>query len=311
MTPTYSLAFSSPPSLWALYSRILLARKPAHVPEGRAVPRIEARLSRVQVDTAHLQRYRDICGDAGSGVLPLAYPHVLASALHLAMLSSERFPVALLGLVHVANRIEVHGALDPAAGGEIACWLEGHEDTPRGQQFALNTEWITAAGTLWREQCTFLARAKRPVSDGGRRGRDSTVAAVTASGPAAAHASADTSAEPVSTTSFRAPVGLGRRYGQVSGDVNPIHLADVTAKAFGFRAAIAHGMWSLARCAAELDDAQPAEAPRVLDVQFRLPVFLPSWLSLQHGRQGDAVRFALLDSQGEKTHLTGSLRRLA
>jgi hypothetical protein len=70
-------------------------------------------------------------------------------------------------------------------------------------------------------------------------------------------------------------------------------------------------MWSLARCAAELDASLPAEAPRVLDVQFLRPVFLPSWLLFRQGRSGDAVRFALLDSQGEKTHLTGSLRAAA
>jgi acyl dehydratase len=97
----------------------------------------------------------------------------------------------------------------------------------------------------------------------------------------------------------------------VSGDVNPIHLSDVTARAFGFRAAIAHGMWSLARCAAELGTPLPADAPRVLEVQFRLPVFLPGWLSLRQGVVGRQVRFALLDSQGEKTHLAGSLSPLA
>ena len=161
MTSTYFLQFSSPPSLWGLYPRILAARKPAHVPEGRVVPRIEARLTRVRIDPAHLRRYREVCGCSEGSQLPLAYPHVLASAVHLAMLASERFPVALMGLVHVANRIEQFQPLDPAAGGELACWLEGHEETPRGQVFALHTEWVGAAGPLWRESSTFLARAPR------------------------------------------------------------------------------------------------------------------------------------------------------
>jgi len=302
MTSTYFLQFPSPPSLWGLYPRILAARKPGLVPEGRVVPRIEARLTRVRIDPSHLRRYREVCGCGGSAELPLAYPHVLASALHLAMLASEGFPVALMGLVHVANRIEQFRPLDPGAGGEIASWLEGHEETPRGQLFALHTEWANAAGPLWRESSTFLARTPRPPKVAGNAAR----------GPATSFQGADGDAEgPLSTTSFRAPAGLGRRYGQVSGDVNPIHLSDVTARAFGFRAAIAHGMWSLARCVAELDAPLPAEAPRVLDVQFRLPVFLPAWLSLRQGRAGQATRFALLDSQGDKTHLTGSLTPVA
>jgi acyl dehydratase len=323
MTSTYFLQFPSPPSLWGLYPRILAARKPAQVPAGRVVPRIEARLTRVRVDPARLRRYREVCGCSDGVQLPLAYPHVLASAVHLAMLASERFPVALMGLVHVANRIEQFLPLDPAAGGEIACWLEGHEETPRGQLFVLHTEWVGAAGPLWRERSTFLARAPRapraaangatsPDAVGEPRQRRAGAADARRADPAMGDATAPQAAAgeaegPVSTTSFRAPAGLGRRYGQVSGDVNPIHLADVTARAFGFRAAIAHGMWSLARCAAEVDSPLPADAPRVLDVQFRLPVFLPCWLSLRQGRAGPATRFALLDSQGDKTHLTGSL----
>jgi hypothetical protein len=70
-------------------------------------------------------------------------------------------------------------------------------------------------------------------------------------------------------------------------------------------------MWSLARCASELETASSAEAPRVLEVEFRQPVFLPAWLALRQRRYRDGLRFSLLDSQGEKTHLTGSLHPAA
>ena len=46
---------------------------------------------------------------------------------------------------------------------------------------------------------------------------------------------------------------LGRRYAAISGDYNPIHLGALSAKLFGFKQAIAHGMWSKARCLAALD----------------------------------------------------------
>ncbi len=47
---------------------------------------------------------------------------------------------------------------------------------------------------------------------------------------------------------------LGRRYGAVSGDRNPIHLYPLTAKAFGFPTNIAHGMWTLARSLSALQN---------------------------------------------------------
>jgi acyl dehydratase len=170
----------------------------------------------------------------------------------------------------------------------------------------MHTEWHIAGEVVWRERCEFLARAGRAAPAG-----DARRAALTASDVGANAAESALEEGPVISTSFRAEAGLGRRYGQVSGDLNPIHVADLTARLFGFRAAIAHGMWSLARCAAELGAAVPASTPRQLEVQFRRPVFLPSWLSLRSARDATGVRFVLLDSQGEKLHLVGSLRRAA
>ena len=48
---------------------------------------------------------------------------------------------------------------------------------------------------------------------------------------------------PVGTIRWRVPDDIGRRYAKVSGDVNPIHMSSLTAKALGFKRAIAHGMW--------------------------------------------------------------------
>ena len=56
---------------------------------------------------------------------------------------------------------------------------------------------------------------------------------------------------------WKLPSNLGRQYASVSGDRNPIHLYDVTALPLGFRHHIAHGMWSKARCLAELSNRLP------------------------------------------------------
>ena len=59
----------------------------------------------------------------------------------------------------------------------------------------------------------------------------------------------------------------------MSGDHNPIHLYPITAKALGFPRQIAHGMWTMARCVAALENRLP-DAVRV-DVAFKKPVLLP------------------------------------
>ena len=53
------------------------------------------------------------------------------------------------------------------------------------------------------------------------------------------------------------PGDIGRRYAGVSGDPNPIHMYAVTARLFGFKSAIAHGMWSYARVLAALGAQRP------------------------------------------------------
>ncbi len=77
------------------------------------------------------------------------------------------------------------------------------------------------------------------------------------------------------------PRAVGRRYGWLSGDLNPIHLADRGAKLFGFDRAVAHGMWSMARTLAALGAdalAPPVQAP----VEFKFPLFMPSVARLEH-----------------------------
>lgn len=274
------LSFDRSPSLWSLYPRILTARKPARLGAGGQVPRIDGALRGVRIDPTHLAKYRDLCGFRGDDV-PVTYPHVLASGLHLAMLSSPEFPVRLMGLVHVANRIEQRAPLPSTSSGELVAWLEGHRDTERGQEFDMHTEWRQGSEVPWRETMTFLAR-----------------------GPKKTGKSTPEKAErpgPDETFYFDAPSDIGRRYGPLAGDVNPIHMWDTTAKLFGFKRAIAHGMWSLARCVSHMS----SDGPRTLDVQFKLPVLLPAKLVMERRD----VDFVLLDEKREKPHLTGRFSR--
>src|SRR5207302_4355764 len=72
---------------------------------------------------------------------------------------------------------------------------------------------------------------------------------------------------------WRVPRNIGRRYAAVSGDVNPIHLNPLAARLFGFRRAIAHGMWLKARCFAALEGRLPDALTAT--VEFKSPLLLP------------------------------------
>lgn len=298
MTAGLKLEFGTPPGIWSQYFRVVAARKPRYMPSDVHVPRIEATLAPMRPDPGQLQRYAEICGLARVDAVPIAYPHMLATGMHLAMLSSQAFPVSVLGVVHVQNHIEREHAQDPARPIALRSWLEGYRDTERGQEFDLETEGAVDGVVTWRETCTFLARTQR------RTSARALVAERAREREREREAAADPT--PVRVSRFTAPAGLGRRYASISGDYNPIHLGDLAARPFGFRRAIAHGMWSLARCAAELGETG-AGGHTTLDVVFRTPVYLPSDLTLESRKSASGVSFALKDLGG-RAHLTGDLR---
>ena len=106
----------------------------------------------------------------------------------------------------------------------------------------------------------------------------------------------------------RVPEGQGRAYAAVSGDVNPIHLHALSAKAMGFPRAIAHGMWTAARTLAALGP-RGTTGPSSSHVWFAKPVFLPSTVELvvdDHGPVTVAGLRSAKDPPGP--HLTLTLR---
>ena len=104
------------------------------------------------------------------------------------------------------------------------------------------------------------------------------------------------------------PRSIGRRYGWLSGDLNPIHLADRGARLFGFERSVAHGMWSMARSFAALG-ASPLAPPVHAQVEFKFPLFLPSVARLEHWAKGVREVFVLKDGETDRPHLAGSTRR--
>jgi acyl dehydratase len=273
--------------------KMLLARRPPHVPKGTTVPLIEARIEGLTARGGNLQAYRRVCGFSSDGRLPITYPHIMTMPLHVAMLTSEAFPVRLLGLVHVGNEIISRRPIAEDEALDVHCSLPAHRETDRGQEFDLTTKASVQGSEIWSEISTFLAR--RRAKGNGVKG--------------AAKAPKDETPTAVESTSWRADADIGRRYAAVSGDFNLIHISDLTARLFGFNRAIAHGLWSLARTAAELRPRLASDGV-VLSATFKLPILLPAWVTLQSWERSSGLAFALKDAQGEKPHLSGTFDRL-
>jgi acyl dehydratase len=288
--------FERLPSAFRYFPRAVFGRRSALVPNGEVVPRLEGRVATVRAERGHLARYREICGFRDDGCLPITYPHVLAMPLQFAILTHPRFVVRLMGLVHVANDIRQSRPLPDEEPFELQSWIEGHRDVERGHEFDLYTAVGDGQGTAWIEKSTLLARraaSGKPASRGARQ--------------ALRYEKPPEGLQPESAA-IAVPRAMGRRYGWLSGDLNPIHLGDRGAKLFGFERAVAHGMWSMARSLAEL--GAPALAPPVQAlVEFKFPLFMPGDARLEHWASGGRHVFVLKDSGSGRPHLAGAARR--
>jgi acyl dehydratase len=293
--PAVSLRFARPPSALRYYPRAVLARREPCVPAGVDIPRLAGEIGSLAARSGHLRRYRDVCGFPEGPALPVTYPHVLAMPLHLALMTHPSFTVRLMGLVHIANEIEWLRPLPADGRYRVRAWLEGHRETDRGQEFELFTEFEDAEGVAWRESSTLLARQRATGAQAARSAR----AVLRQPRPAPG--------EEVSAVGIEADRAIGRRYGRVSADLNPIHIADWGARRFGFERAVAHGMWSMARSLAALG---PGLTPGCrIAVEFKLPLFLGSTARLEHWRGTGPWTFVLKDGQGQRPHLAGTVSR--
>jgi acyl dehydratase len=67
-----------------------------------------------------------------------------------------------------------------------------------------------------------------------------------------------------------------------------------------------HGMWTKARCLAQLQEQLPDAFS--VDVEFKLPVFLPTTLSYFQEPVANGWVFDVCSEEGEKSHLIGSIK---
>ncbi|RYJ01211.1 MAG: hypothetical protein EON52_21940 [Actinomycetales bacterium] len=253
-----------------------------------AVPDLELVRQGVTTDPAHLAAYEEVCGFGRSDVLPTTYPHMSAFALHMALMTDTAFPFAPMGLVHLRNTITQHRPLSPSEAFDVSVKAADLRPHPKGQLVDLLTTVTVDGETVWDEVTTLFSR--------GKKGAGAETAPAPLEGVDA----------PDGVVQWKLKGDLGRRYGAISGDRNPIHLYPVTAKAFGFPTNIAHGMWTKARSLAALQNRLP-DAHRV-DVEFKKPVLLPATVTFGHTGAATDQGGLVLGVKGARkpvTHLVG------
>ncbi|GLQ31939.1 dehydratase [Litoribrevibacter albus] len=259
--------------------------KKHHAKKAEEIPHMAVEINSISFNAKKVADYAELCGFQFNGkTVPITYPHILAFNLHMELMVNPSFPVPLLGLVHVRNSIRSYRSIGLNESIDIHVSLSEARDTDKGIEFDLTTQVYSQGERVWESVSTNLYRKSQKAIK--------------------------SPYQPKALKDYRfaefwtLKENTGRKYAKVSGDSNPIHLHKWTAKAFGFKQAIIHGMWTKARTLAALQPLLKSDAI-CIETEFKQPIFLPSKVGLHYDENSDGIAFEVRNKGNDKVHMKG------
>ncbi|MFZ2512431.1 MAG: MaoC/PaaZ C-terminal domain-containing protein [Gordonia sp. (in: high G+C Gram-positive bacteria)] len=271
----------------AIGAMLPVVGKPARVSATAVVPDTVYRLENVRVDRAQLGEYCRATGLQYGADLPLTYLFVLQFPLAMETMVARDFPFGAIGAVHAENKIERFRQIRVDEPLTIATHAEHLREHRKGMLIDVISEFFVGRELVARQTGTFLKQQRTSLSGDER-------------GPAPK----DTAPPPPDRV-LSVDLALIRQYAAASGDRNPIHMANTSAKLFGFSQAIAHGMWSAAAAIANVEAQLPAAV--IYTVRFGKPLLLPAKVNLYTAKDDDGYTVSMLNRRKGYPHLTGRL----
>ena len=270
----------------------------------------------IVINTVHCERYNQAV-NWKLGIAAVIHPNylqVLTLRMQLEMMINQPFPFKPMGLVHLANHIEVNYL--PKQNAQLLLQTSFKELIwhKNGWVFALLSEGfvngkLAIAATAYylsRQRHTQVNKNTDVISEVNLEeatSKSKVVAKISSEIPII-----DELLPPFDmSVDMNFPLGIGRQYARVSGDFNPIHLTRWTAKLMGFKQAIAHGMYSKALCISvilkqEMENRKGALAQTSMQfsTQFIQPIYLPTRCELNVKREGEGIDFSLTSKSRAK-----------
>lgn len=218
------------------------------------------------------------------------FPLFLGITQHIDTLTDEKSPFSLMGLVHTDNLITQYAALSNDTI-HSHCYFDAIRLHPRGIVVDIVIDFSQAGQVCQRTRSTYLYRQ---TSDRVTQPNNQQTV----------NADLDDASSAVTNEALTFEGNAGRRYARFSGDYNPIHLFNWSAKLFGFKSVMAHGTHVLAKTLSAIQNhSELPEGAFTLHNQFQYPVPLPSKLALTFHKvteKEESVSFSLKNPNAPK-----------
>jgi len=243
----------------------------------------------IQINAPHCEQYNRLV-NWKFGIESVIHPNylqVLTLPMQLAMMANKPFPFKPMGLVHLANNIEINFLPKIDSKLTLKTSFSGLQWHKKGWVFAVLSEGIVDNKLAISGTSFYLSRQPHASKDQFENGLYETEFSEHEKSEQKRNSNQHTKPRFMSNIngcdSVLFPIGIGRRYAHASGDYNPIHLTRWTAKLMGFKQAIAHGMYSKAICLSQimkremtLSQTYPSQGKMLFTSQFMQPIYLPT-----------------------------------
>ncbi len=259
-----------------------------------------------KVDYCHYRKYEFNLRWMSDFTHP-CYLQMLTLPMQLELLADERCPFNPVGLVHIHNSIVQTPDFELGQPFELSVRFGDIYAHPRGIAVDVIVTGEQESKCVYQATSTYLSRSFH----------DTENQLGTASHLPYLRPSPNLARRDLRPLKFKG--SDGRRYAELSGDYNPIHLASIFAKMFGFKRAIIHGMYSLALVLSVEEEAlnfKDSDLPLEIDCDFMKPIYLPSttqivtgcinvdrFISLHDAKKRDIVHLLVRYARGEATRL--------
>ena len=265
-----------------------LIRPSVDSPKGIAFNKFSSSLNNIKLDFNKINQFKKICGyPQNTNTVPMLYLQSLFIGLFGHYITSPFFPLPPLGLIHTKQKIFQKREIDQNEILNANFSLSEVTIDPKGVEIIFFLKLTSKDEVVWEGITTTLSKSRKYLQ---KKKPDQTPQII-----------------PPFTT-IDVPKNIGRQYAKVSGDINPHHLSAFFAKLFGFKRAIAHGMWSLAKSIAEIEKQFTDNIVSSIDVSFKRPLFLPGTATIGAAKEGNDISFELRDSVTKTPHLAGSIQ---
>lgn len=272
------------PNLAWTYTRGALraaVRPQGELAAGASLPRVVVERRGVCVGADEVAAFEAVCGVRGHGFLPPAMPELLFLGSMAEVVLHRSMPLSPLGLIHIRQQVRCFAPIPVGATVDLMTTLWAARRAPKGIELDLWTAVDVGGGRVWDGLTTLLSRSAATRGREGARTQQATV-----------------------REGFDVDVAedIGRRYAEVSGDYNPHHLWPWTARRVGYRAPMAHGMWTLSFVLGFVEPAH-LDAPVRLDAQFKRPLYLPGAMRVVVEDEHEPYLVEALDPRHGAPHL--------